>query len=113
MTEFRRRKHGKGRQVGSLFRVRQYQRYSEMVHVDMPSNAELSVARLEREFMGAKKQSKQLRILRIIKQSENIAGVMVRNPRLGEAQREEARAVAEIYSKAYNKLRPRYFERWT
>ena len=80
-------------------------RYAEIIRIDTPEAAELSVKQMKEEFSKAETDAKKRRLKRMITLAANRAQVISENPRVSSKQREEARRVAEIYRKAAEEMK--------
>ena len=95
----------KGRRSGTVFFPAESKKYSEIIRIDTPEAARLSVKQLMDEFEKAKTRNKKRRIKRYAVLAATRARIISQNPKVSPSQRREAAEVAEIYKRAYERMK--------
>jgi hypothetical protein len=95
----------RGRRAKTIFFPPKYKRYAEIVRIDTPEAAKLSVKQMKEEFNKAETDAKKRRLKRMVVLAMNRAKVISENPRVSAKERAEAKRVAEIYRRAAEEMK--------
>ena len=90
---------------GTVFFPPKSPKYSEIVRIDTPEAARLSVKQLKEEFDKAETREKKRRIKRYTVLAYTRSRIISENPRVSPGQRREAAEVAAIYKRAYEGMK--------
>ena len=75
-----------------------YIKYSKMIRIDTPENAEKSTKKLVNEFINAKNNEKKLRVARVAQYTANRIDAMLKRKKLSEGERSQLEKVSKIYT---------------
>jgi hypothetical protein len=89
----------------TIFFPAKYKRYADIVRIDTPEAARLSVKQLEEEFEKAETREKKRRLKKMVVLAANRAAVMSNNPRVSRKERQEAAEVEKIYRAAAGRMK--------
>lgn len=93
---------------GIFYEPPYYQKYSEIVRMDTPTNARKSAKTLVEEAKEAKRPSKVRRIIRVLNLAANRAKVALKRKNLSAKEKRELREIAGIYRRAMEKVQRIY-----
>jgi len=90
--------------VRTLFSPRRFEKYSKIVNMKSIDDAESSVNKLEKEFREADSRYKKVRIIRVLNQASNIAGVIANNMRISAPVRAEKFEISQKFRSSQRDL---------
>jgi len=88
-----------------LFRKAKSKKLASIVKIDSPSSARKSAKKLLRLFNSAKTRAKKVKIKKATVCASNRAKVIAKSKRVSPKEKKEMKKVAEIYEKAYKKMK--------
>ncbi|MGQ4874603.1 MAG: hypothetical protein ACP6IY_11095 [Promethearchaeia archaeon] len=91
-----------------LYNQAKYQKYSQIVKIDTPENAEKSTKILFDEFENAKTNKKRLRIWRITRMTARRCRALAERKDLSDKERRECKKIAEKYEKSAEVMHKKY-----
>ena len=80
-----------------LFKKHRYIKYSKMIRIDTPENAEKSGKKIIDEFRDAKNNEKKLRVARVSQYTANRVDAILKRKKLSEGERSQLKKVSQIY----------------
>jgi len=95
----------RGRRVKTLFFPPKSRKYAEIVRIDSPDAARVSVKRLEAEFHSAETREKKRRVKKMMVLAANRAAASARKSSLSGRERGEFREVEAVYRNSYRGLK--------
>jgi len=91
----------------SLFSEPKYQKYSEIVEMDDPESAKVSVRKLREEFEKGERNKKRT-IIRVTTLASNRANAMLQRENLSQNERDQFKDIKAIYENAKNQFVEEY-----
>jgi hypothetical protein len=96
------KKKRKKKERRTMFKPAKYEYLADIVSLESPKSAQVSVKRLEREFHSAKSRSKKMRVLKATTLAANRATAM--KIRAGPKERKELTTISLRYQRASQRM---------